>query len=153
MIQEYADVVSRVFNGIGNKRLISLATGNASNITCRTMTCVIFNQKFYFQTDKNSVKAVQLSKNSRAAISFEKYQIIGVCSRLGHPFDKNNKHILALMKECFPSAVEKYSYLDQEVLYEFLPEIIKVWEYTETGAVIVTIHITEKNIYYNRLGY
>ena len=94
-------------NSIPQKALISLATCVENEVSARTMSAIIIEGLFYFQTDSRSLKASQLSLNANCAIAFNNYEIIGYCENLGHPMKEENKNIFKIFKEQFESAASK----------------------------------------------
>lgn len=48
--------VSRLFENLGQGKIMTLATGSENRISARSMSVCIFDNKFYFQTDKNFLK-------------------------------------------------------------------------------------------------
>lgn len=149
----FEQTIKKIYENIGKSRLISLATCDLSNISCRTMSSVFFDGKFYFQSDSTSNKIIQINKWNNVAISFDNYQFIGHCKFLGHPFSEKNTQIINIFKKEFPKVVQKYSHLEQEILVEFIPETIKEWQYSENGAEITTIDFLNKKTTVNKLGY
>ena len=140
-------------NSIPQKALISLATCVENEVSARTMSAIIIEGLFYFQTDSRSLKASQLSLNANCAIAFNNYEIIGYCENLGHPMKEENKNIFKIFKEQFESAASKYSHIEQEILFCVIPKTIKIWEYTDNGAQIVLCDIKNKKFSIEKLGY
>lgn len=152
-MDEYEINREKVFDGIPEKTLVALATSDGGIVTSRTMSAILMEYDFYFQTDGNSVKAVQLGNNKNAAISFDNYEIIGFCENLGRPVDSGNEEFMKRFTEAFPKAAKKYSELEQEVLFRFIPTKIKMWVYEEDGAVIKELDILANKYTEDKLGY
>ena len=151
--EKYYETISTVYKSIGKSRLISLATCDLSSISCRTISSIIIDGIFYFQSDVNSNKIQQIKKWNNVAISLDNYQFVGHCKFLGHPFSDNNTSIMEIFKQEFPKVVQKYSHLEQELLVEFIPDNIRIWDYTNNGAEIINIDINNQQIVVNKLGY
>ncbi len=142
--EEWNSVIDKIWEDMGKGFVGVLATHDLSNVGARTMSIVIYDQKFYFQTDADSRKMAQLEGNGDAAIAYENYQILGKCTVVGHPMDLLNSNIFDAYKELYPKAASKYSGLRQERLVCFVPKIIEKWEYIE-GRAQITIYDFEKH--------
>ena len=130
----FADKVKSVFLGIGEGRKMVLATSLNDRVTARTMSFVIINQKFYFQTDKCFLKYTQISGNYNVAICYKNVQIEGVCKELGHPFEQQNKEVIDVFSNHFENSYKSYSHLENERLFEVMPTLISVWDYDDGEA-------------------
>ena len=141
------------FDGIGEKFLGSLATHDDKNVTVRTMSFVTVNECFYFQTDNNSTKIIQIKTNCSCAVCVDRFQILGKCRILGHPLLDQNREVYSVYQEAFPKVAEKYSKLSQEVLVKIEPSQIKVWEYGEQGAQINILDFEIEKCICEKMGY
>ena len=54
----------------------------------RNVSCVFYNDKIYFKTDKNFRKTQQLFKNDRVAMCFNGVQVEGTAKNLGLVIDE-----------------------------------------------------------------
>ena len=150
---DFEQMKNKIFEGIGSSFFGTLATHDEDSVSARTMSIIVVNDHFYFQTDKNSNKFRQININGMCAIAYEKYQIMGKCKILEHPFLEKNKTIYEAFKNAFPSAAKKYSGLEQETLIEVTPMVIKIWEYDTEGAHIDEIDFACKSYICRELGY
>lgn len=121
--------LSNLFKSIGEKRVMVAATSADNRVTARSMSVVVFNNRFYFQTDKGSEKVRELQKNSNAALCFDNVSIECTCSFKGHPIDSENNEILELYKKYYENSFNNYSYMSTEVLVELNPVKITLWCY------------------------
>ena len=150
---DYQDAYRRIITDIGDKRLGALATCSDNIVSCRTISFIALEGNLYFQTDVNSVKGKQIRNNSNVAVSFEEFEIIGEANVIGHPYSDEAVSIYRVYEKCYPSAAKKYGKLSQESLYCIKPEIIKVWKYTDEGAVIELLDIQEEKYERIMMGY
>ena len=106
-----------------------LATGSANHITARTMSCIVFEGKIYFQTDSRSPKCCQLAQNPNVALCINNIQIEGVAVAIGHPLSKQNTFFAKLFEQYYPGSFKKYTGLADEVLFEVNISRVETWGY------------------------
>lgn len=119
--------VNRLFENLGQGKIMSLATGNEDRISARSMSVCIFDNKFYFQTDKNFLKFSQIKNNPNVALCFENVSIEGIATCLGKPLE--NSRFCEIFNKQFHGSFVAYSSLENEVLFEIEPKLIKLWIY------------------------
>lgn len=127
MNTEFSKQLSYMWDKIGSHGVMVLSTSAENRVTSRPVSVVVINGKFYFQTDKSYLKCRQLEINENAALSFENFSIEGKCRDIGRPY--NNEFFTDTLKECYPSAYERWSALESERVLEFTPTLIYSWSY------------------------
>lgn len=127
MTADFDEKVNKLFERLGESRVMVLATGAAKQISARSMSVVIYNNRFYFQTDRTFLKYRQLKENSNAALCCENISVEGSCRELGRPLD--DRDFCRSYRKHFEGSFNAYSNLDNEVLFEFIPRVIKMWIY------------------------
>lgn len=100
------------------------------------VSVVLINNYFYFQTDRKLKKYNQIHINKNVALCIDNISIEGICSEVGLPID--NDEFCKLYKEFYPNAYEKYSKLDDEVLFVVQPTLIQKWIYDNNKPFIET---------------
>jgi uncharacterized pyridoxamine 5'-phosphate oxidase family protein len=83
--------VNELFKGLGESKVMYLATCANGRVTSRAMSFIIYDQKLYFQTDRKFIKYEQISVNPNVAVSIDNIQIEGVCRDIGAPLDAANR--------------------------------------------------------------
>lgn len=149
----YSKAYKALFQEIGPWQLMALATHDGESVTSRTVSVVVIEEKLYFQTDRKSIKARQLLHNGNAAVSFGAYEILGKCCSLGHPLSADNSKIFGVFQQYFTSAANKYSHLEDELLFQFVPTVIKKWVYSDHGAEIHVLDIKNSTYEIVHMGY
>lgn len=134
----------KLFNQMGNGRKMVLSTSLNDKVTSRTMSVVIINKHFYFQTDKNFRKYEYLLKNPNTALCFENVQIEGISEEIGYPSEQ--VQFLSMYKKNFKNSYENYSFLESERLFVVKPVYIQKWIY-ENGKPFIEKYCFEENIY------
>lgn len=130
-MNDYQSRISILFEKLGSGQIMTLATSLNDKVFARSMSVIICNQKFYFQTDKAFDKCYQLSNNKNVALCFNNFQIEGTARELGHPLKSENLFFADEYKKCFSGSYEKYTRLSNEVLFEVIPSYIKIWGYDD----------------------
>lgn len=127
----YKENKDLLFNKLGDHGVMCLATSQNDIVSARSMSVILYKQKFYFQTDANFKKYKQISENPNVALCMNNIQIQGVCVNLGHPLLSENSFFADLFKQFYQSSFENYSALKDEFLFEVTPTIITIWDYED----------------------
>ena len=127
----FTEKASLLFKDLGEDKIMVLATSENDVITARSMSFIIYNYKFYFQTDLTMKKAEQIAANSRVAICYQNYQIEGICREIGRPLDEENNFFAELYRKHYGGSYRKYSHKANERVYEVFPTKITVWDYED----------------------
>lgn len=132
-----------LFQGIGEAKKAVLSTSSDNRVTSRMMSFVIFEYKFYCQTDKRFLKTKQILNNPKVSICIDNIQIEGIAKIIGKPIEHDIFN--TLFKKNFKSSYENYSFLENEILLEIEPIFITVWNYKETIPVRKYFNLIFKN--------
>ena len=73
---------------LGDYKIMALASCVDDYPMVRNVSCVFYNDKIYFKTDKNFRKTQQLFKNDRVAMCFNGVQVEGTAKNLGLVIDE-----------------------------------------------------------------
>ena len=125
----YERKLSELFRTIGKVRKMVLSTSFDNRVTSRMMSFVIFDNKFYCQTDKTFLKYQQIKLNPKVALCIDNIQIEGIAKNIGKPLE--NKKFINLFKQYYKTSYEIYSFLENEILLEIEPTSIGVWIYKD----------------------
>ena len=125
----YERKLSELFRTIGKVRKMVLSTSFDNRVTSRMMSFVIFDNKFYCQTDKTFLKYQQIKSNPKVALCIDNIQIEGIAKNIGKPLE--NKKFINLFKQYYKTSYEIYSFLENEILLEIEPTFIGVWTYKD----------------------
>ena len=120
-----------------------LSTAVDDIVYSRMISVVQFNKKFYFQTDCKMDKYYQLKNNSNISLCFDNVSILGNAKEIGKPTE--NEMFCKLYSKHFNSAYKLYSHLENEVLFEITPTLIKVWSYENNKPYYETYSIQDKS--------
>ena len=128
---------------IGDHKTMVLSTAVGDTVDSRMMSIVQFNEKFYFQTDCKMNKYRQMKLNPNFSLCFDNISIQGKCREIGIPAE--NKTFCNLYSKYFSRAYQLYSHLENEVLFEITPTLIKVWDYEDGSAYYEIYNVWDKS--------
>ncbi len=132
MQESFPHSLQSVWKKIGNHSVMILSTSSDNRVSARKMSVIVYNGRFYFQTDKGYLKYRQLTENPNAALCVDNFSIEGECRFIGKPLDEKNSFFAKLYKKYFYLSYKSYSNLESEVLVEFTPSLIYSWNYELT---------------------
>lgn len=125
----FIDKENELFEKLGENQIMVLATSKNDTVTARSLSFIIFDKRFYFQTDITMMKADQIAANSKVAICCSNFQIEGICKETGHPFEERNKRFTELYKKHYEGSFSVYSHMKNERVFVVIPGKITVWDY------------------------
>ena len=140
----YERKLSELFRTIGKVRKMVLSTSFDNRVTSRMMSFVIFDNKFYCQTDKTFLKYQQIKSNPNVALCIDNIQVEGIAKNIGKPLE--NKKFINLFKQYYKTSYEIYSFLENEILLEIEPTFIGVWTYKDFIPVREFYNLETKEI-------
>lgn len=122
-----------MFEILGNSKIMALATSVNDYVMVRNVSCLFYDEKIYFKTDKNFRKTKQLMDNPQVAMCFNGIQVEGIAvnkglvtQEPGHRFEEGYKKYLW-------ESYNKYSHTDTEILIEVSPKYVEIWDTSEDG--------------------
>ena len=74
----YEAAVERMFEMLGTDKIMALASSKDDYVMVRNVSCLFYDDKVYFKTDKNFRKTKQLLANPNVAMCWSGIQIEGV---------------------------------------------------------------------------
>jgi general stress protein 26 len=140
----YIKEIEEALKIIRDKSFMVLSTSFQDIVTSRNMSVITINDKIYCQTDKNMVKAKQISKNNNISLCVDNIQIVGKAKFIGTW--NENKDILSEYKKIHTNSYEKYKNVADEIVIEIVILAIKLWEYKNSKPYIIEIDLI-KNTY------
>lgn len=94
---------------IGQDKIMTLATRNGDGVAARTVNVYTHNESFYFITENDSNKYLQINQNANVALSVDAIQITGQAAFLEHPMDSSNKPIADAIEKQLPQQFSSYA--------------------------------------------
>lgn len=116
---------------LGDFKIMALASCVDDYPMVRNVSCIFYNDKIYFKTDKNFRKTQQLYKNNRVAMCFNGVQVEGIAKNKGLVVDEEGRVFEKKYKEFLWQSYNAYSHVDTEILIEVTPKFIEIWDEDE----------------------
>jgi Pyridoxamine 5''-phosphate oxidase. len=129
MDKNFTENAVKLWKKVGTHNIMVLATGSESRISARPMSIIIYDGKFYCQTDESFLKYRQIAKNPNVALSCNNISIEGKCRIVGHPLDEDNSFFADRFKRHFSNSYKMYTAIPTERLLEITPSLIYLWKY------------------------
>ena len=124
----FEEAVEIMFRQLGDWKIMALATSVNDHVTVRNVSCLFYDNKIYFKTDKTSEKQNSFLRTRRSLCA-------GAASRWralpktrdwwqnepGKRFEKGYKEFLW-------NSYNAYSHVDTEILIQVTPKHVEVWD-------------------------
>ena len=128
----YEKAVARMFEILDTHKIMALATSVNDHVSIRNVSCLFYDDKIYFKTDKNFPKTKQLLENPQVAMCFYGIQVEGTAKNLGLVVDEPGRRFEKGYKKYLEYSYNAYSHTDTEVLIEVTPNFAEIWDTDET---------------------
>ena len=73
----FEQAVEKMFEKLGDSKIMALASAVGTHVMVRNVSCLFYNNKIYFKTDKNFRKTQQLFENPNVALCWSGVQVEG----------------------------------------------------------------------------
>ena len=124
----FDEAVEIMFEKLGHSKIMALASAVGTHVMVRNVSCLFYNGKIYFKTDKNFRKTQQLFENPNVALCWSGVQVEGTCENKGLVVDEPERKFEKLYKEYLDGSYNKYSHEDTEILIEVTPKFVEIWD-------------------------
>lgn len=144
---EYKDAVEIYNKKLGIYKIMALATSVNDYPMIRNVSCLFYNNKIYFKTDKNFRKTQQLLQNEKVAMCFNGVQVEGIAINKGLVIDEPGLMFEKLYKQYLWGSYNAYSHTDTEILIEVTPKFVEIWDDDENkNAYQIFINFDDKSV-------
>ena len=123
--------VEIMFEKLGDWKIMALASSVNDYVMVRNVSCLFYDNKVYFKTDKNFRKTRQLFQNPQVALCWSGVQIEGTAQNKGLVVDEPDRRFEQLYKKHLWGSYNKYSHEDTEILIEVTPKFVEIWDTSE----------------------
>lgn len=113
---------------LGNWKIMALASCVDNYPMIRNVSCIFYNDRIYFKTDKNFRKTQQLYQNNQVALCFHGVQVEGIAEIKGLVIDEPERIFEKKYQEYLWGSYNAYSHIDTEILIEVTPKFVEIWE-------------------------
>lgn len=123
--------VNVLFNKLGDSKIMALASSVNDYVMVRNVSCLFYDDKIYFKTDKNFRKTQQLFQNNKVALCVGGVQVEGIAENKGLVIDEEGRKFEELYKKFLWQSYNAYSHEDSEILIEVTPKFVEIWDEDE----------------------
>ena len=116
---------------LGEWKIMALASCADDYPMVRNVSCLFYDQKIWFKTDKNFRKTQQLFQNPHVALCWSGVQVEGIAENKGLVVDEPGRKFEALYQEYLWGSYNKYSHEDTEIIIEVTPKYVEIWDTSE----------------------
>lgn len=127
----FPQAVERMFQKLGDWKIMALASSVNDYVMVRNVSCLFYDNKVYFKTDKNFRKTQQLYQNPHVALCWSGVQIEGLAANKGLVIDEPDRRFEKLYKQYLWGSYNKYSHEDDEIIIEVTPKFVEIWDTSE----------------------
>lgn len=127
----FETAVKRMFEILGNSKIMALASSVNDYVMVRNVSCLFYDDKIYFKTDKNFRKTKQLMENPQVAMCWNGIQVEGIALNKGLVIDEPGRRFEEGYKKYLWESYNKYSHTDTEILIEVTPKYVEIWDTSE----------------------
>lgn len=120
-----------LFDKLGDWKIMALASSVNDYVMVRNVSCLFYDGKVWFKTDKNFRKTQQLYQNPQVALCWSGVQIEGIAENRGLVVEEPDRRFEKLYREHLWGSYNKYSHEDTEILIEVSPKFVEIWDTSE----------------------
>ena len=120
-----------LFHKLGDSKIMALGSSVNDYVMVRNVSCLFYDGKIYFKTDKNFRKTQQLYRNPQVALCTGGVQVEGIAVNKGLVVDEPGRRFEALYKKYLWQSYNAYSHEDTEILIEVTPRFVEIWDEDE----------------------
>lgn len=143
----FQQAVDLMFEKLGESKIMALASSVNDYVMVRNVSCLFYDNKVWFKTDKNFRKTQQLYQNPRVALCWSGVQIEGVAENKGLVVEEPGRRFEGLYKKYLWGSYNKYSHEDTEIIIEVSPKFVEIWDTSEDNyAYQIFIDFDKKTV-------
>lgn len=134
----FEDGKALLFKKLGDWKIMALASSVNDYVMVRNVSCLFYDDKIYFKTDKNFRKTQQLFKNPQVALCTGGVQVEGIAKNLGLVVNEEGRRFEKLYKKYLWQSYNAYSHEESEILIEITPKFVEIWDEDENRYAFQT---------------
>lgn len=123
---------------LSDHKVMALASCKDDYPMVRMVSCIFYDGKIWFKTDKNFRKTKQLYENPKVALCWNGTQIEGTARITGLVVDEPDRRFEKLFREYYWQTYNAYAHEDTEVLVEITPHFVEIWDEDDRGYAVQT---------------
>lgn len=141
---EFNEAKALMFKKLGTSKIMALASSVDDYVMVRNVSCLFYDDKIYFKTDKNFRKTQQLFKNPKVALCVGGVQVEGIAVNKGLVVEEEGRKFETAYKKYLWQSYNAYSHEDTEILIEVTPVFVEIWDEDENRYAFQTFIDFEK---------
>lgn len=131
---QYEQALENFYTKLGTHKIMALASSLSDIVTVRNVSCIHYNNKIYFKTDRTFRKTKQLLANSNVALCFGGVQIEGTACNLGLVTSEPEGTFEKKYAEYWATSYNAYPHKESEILIEVTPHFVEIWDQDEKNC-------------------
>lgn len=129
----FEEAVKIMFEKLGTDKIMALASSVKDYVMVRNVSCLFYDEKIWFKTDKNFRKTKQLFENPNVALCWSGVQIEGTAKNCGLVVEEPGRIFEKAYRKYLWESYNKYSHEDSEIIIEVTPRYVEIWDTSEDG--------------------
>lgn len=143
----FEEAVSIMFKKLGEWKIMALASSVNDYVMVRNVSCLFYDEKIWFKTDKEFRKTKQLFQNPNVALCWSGVQIEGIAENKGLVVEEPDRKFEKLYEKYLWGSYNKYSHEDTEIIIEVSPKFVEIWDTSEDNyAYQIFIDFDKKKV-------
>ena len=143
----FDQAVEIMFDKLGDYKIMALASSVNDYVMVRNVSCLFYDRKIWFKTDKNFRKTQQLYENPQVALCWSGVQVEGIAANKGLVVAEPDRRFEKLYEKFLWGSYNKYSHEDTEIIIEVTPKFVEVWDTSEDNyAYQIFIDFEKKSV-------
>jgi len=130
---DYNEAVKKYNKKLGTHKIMALAASEDDLVTVRNVSCIFYDEKIYFKTDKDFRKTKQLLANPNVALCHDGTQVEGVARNRGLVAEQPDQKFAELYQKYWATSYNAYAHKDSEILIEVSPGFVEIWDQRENN--------------------
>ncbi len=135
---EFEEGVAYLFEKLGEYKIMALGSSYQDYVMVRNVSCLFYDNKIYFKTDKNFRKTQQILNNPHVALCCGGIQVEGLARNTGLVVDEPGRRFEQLYRKYLWGSYNAYSHEDTEILIEVTPTFVEIWDTDERNYAFQT---------------
>ena len=128
---DFREAVELMFQKLGDSTVMALASAVDNHVMVRNVSCLFYDGKIWFKTDKNFRKTQQLYANPRVALCWSGVQVEGIAQNMGLVVEEPGRKFETLYRQHLWGSYNRYSHEDTEILIAISPKFVEIWDTDE----------------------
>ena len=143
----FEQAVEIMFDKLGDWKIMALASSVKDYVMVRNVSCLFYDGKIWFKTDKNFRKTQQLYENPKVALCWSGVQVEGIAQNMGLVVDEPDRRFEKLYEKHLWGSYNKYSHEDTEIIIAIDPKFVEIWDTSEDNyAYQIFINFDTKSV-------